>query len=166
MKIIKILSLLVVFTVFLGFSNLVNARSIDGNVSTKDDIRRGSKQRIEANPVHVVDDEIRMLRRLLELPPHRLRILRKTIERMEKYSDQERDLMRKKLSRFRAEEPEVRRKVLEHLRKRHDLLKLYLSKLDPEKRLTEAKKFHAVSMQDKRKFLEDLNRTAEKRKKF
>ena len=164
MKIIKILSVLVVFPVFLGFSNLVNARNIDDNVSTKDDIRRGSKQRNEVNPLNVGDEEIRMLRRLLELPPHRLRILRKTIERMEKYTDQERELMKKKLSRFRAEGPEERRKVLEHLKKRHDLLKLYLSKLDPEKRLTEAKKFHALSMQDKRKFLEDLNRTTEKRK--
>ena len=166
MKIIKVLSVLAVFPAFLGFSNLVNARNTDDNVSTKDDIRRGSKQRNEVNPLNVGDEEIRMLRRLLELPPHRLRILRKTIERMEEYTDQERDLMKKKLSRFRAEGPEERRKVLEHLKKRHDLLKLYLSKLGPEKRLTEAKKFHALSMQDKRKFLEDLNRTAEKRKKF
>lgn len=166
MKIIKVLSVLAVFPVFLGFSNLVNARNTDDNVSTKDDIRRGSKQRNEVNSLNVGDEEIRMLRRLLELPPHRLRILRKTIERMEEYTDQERDLMKKKLSRFRAEGPEERRKVLVHLKKRHDLLKLYLSKLGPEKRLTEAKKFHALSMQDKRKFLEDLNRTAEKRKKF
>ena len=150
MKIIKILSVLVLFPVFLGFSNLVNARNIDDNVSQKDDIRRGSKQRNEVNPLNVGDEEIRMLRRLLELPPHRLRILRKTIERMEKYTDQERELMKKAFP-FRAEGPEERRKVLEHLKKRHDLLKLYLSKLG-QKRLTEAKKFHALSMQDKKKF--------------
>ena len=35
------------------------------------------KQRNDANPVHVGEEEIRMLRRLLELPPHRLRVLRK-----------------------------------------------------------------------------------------
>ena len=145
---------------------MVNARSIDDNVSVKDVIRRGSKQRAEAQYVNVGDEEIRMLRRLLELPPHRLRILRKTIERIEKYSDQERDLMRRNLNSFRAKEQEERRKVLENLKKRHDLLKLYLSKLGPEKRVNEAKKFHALSIQDKRKFLEDLNRTAEKRKQF
>ena len=123
MKIIKILSVLVVFPVFLGFSNLVNARNIDDNVSKKDDIRRGSKQRNEVNPLNIGDEEIRMLRRLLELPPHRLRILRKTIERMEKYTDQERDLMKKKLSRIRGAGPEGSRNVLEHLQKRHALLK-------------------------------------------
>ena len=36
------------------------------------------------------DDEIRFLRRLLDLPPERLRMLRKTIERLENYSEEER----------------------------------------------------------------------------
>lgn len=164
MKTIKIFTVLVVFPVFLGFSGWLNAEEADSNVSKSEDFRKRGKQRNEANPVHVGEEEIRMLRRLLELPPHRLRVLRKTIERMEEYSDEERELMKKKLALFRAEGPEERRRTLEHLKKRHDLLKLYLSKFRPEKRLTEAKKFYALSLQDKKKFLEDLNNTVEKGK--
>ena len=41
-------------------------------------------------------------------------------------------------------------------------------RLDRElkEKIEEAKKFHDLSLYEKRKFLEDLNRTAEKRKKF
>jgi polyhydroxyalkanoate synthesis regulator protein len=107
-----------------------------------------------------------MLRKLLELPPARLKILRKTIERMEKYSEEDRELMRRKLSRFKAGAPDERKKFIEQIRRRHELLQSHLSKFSPKQKIEEAKKFHALSLNEKRKFFEDLNRTSEKRKKF
>ena len=62
MKTIKIFSVLVVFPVFLGFSDWLNAEEVDSNVSKSEDFRNRDKQRNEASPVHVGEEEIRMLR--------------------------------------------------------------------------------------------------------
>ncbi len=163
MKPILIISNLLFLITSLVFPGLLSAKSEDANATSTEKQLNGNKKR-KGNTL--IDEEISMLRKLLELPPARLKILRKTIERMEKYSEEDRELMRRKLSRFKAGGPEERKKVIEQIRRRHELLQSHLSKFSPNQKIEEAKKFHALSLNEKRKFFEDLNRTSEKRKKF
>ena len=165
MKPFFIISTLLFLITSLVFPGLLSAKSEDAATSTEKQLN-GNKKRKGNTLVDAGEEEIRMLRKLLELPPARLKILRKTIERMEKYSEEDRELMRRKLSRFKAGGPEERKKVIEQIRRRHELLQSHLSKFSPNQKIEEAKKFHALSLNEKRKFFEDLNRTSEKRKKF
>jgi len=165
MKPFFIISTLLFLITSLVFPVLLSAKSEDAATSTEKQLN-GNKKRKGNTLVDAGEEEIRMLRKLLELPPARLKILRKTIERMEKYSEEDRELMRRKLSRFKAGAPDERKKFIEQIRRRHELLQSHLSKFSPKQKIEEAKKFHALSLNEKRKFFEDLNRTSEKRKKF
>ena len=166
MKPFFIISTLLFLITSLVFPGRLSAKSEDANATATEKQLNGNKKRKAYTFVDAGEEEIRMLRKLLELPPARLKILRKTIERMEKYSEEDRELMRRKLSRFKAGAPEERKKFIEQIRRRHELLQSYLSKFSPKQKIEEAKKFHALSLNEKRKFFEDLNRTSEKRKKF
>ena len=53
-------------------------------------------------------EQIEMLRRLLDTPPEKLRLMRETIQRLEKMSPKDREDMRRRLKRFR-ELPQQRR---------------------------------------------------------
>ena len=111
------------------------------------------------------DDEIRMLRRLLELPPARLKMLRKTIERLENYSEEERETMKKKLAHFRNRSPEERKVVIDRVLKRHSLLKAHLDKLSPAERASRMKRFQSSTPIEKRKFLDGLQKATENQTK-
>ena len=110
------------------------------------------------------DDEIRFLRRLLELPPERLRMLRKTIERLENYSEEERKALKDKLAHFRSGSPEERDKKIEDLMRRHALLREHMGKLPPGERASRMKKFQSLNLTEKKRFLDELRKSNEKRK--
>ena len=110
------------------------------------------------------DDEIRFLRRLLELPPERLRMLRKTIERLENYSEEERKALKDKLAHFRSGSPEERDKKIEDLMRRHALLREHMGKLPPGERAARMKKFQSLNLTEKKRFLDELRKSNEKRK--
>ncbi|NBQ03628.1 MAG: hypothetical protein EBU27_10560, partial [Opitutae bacterium] len=100
MKPFFIISTLLFLITSLVFPGLLSAKSKDANATSTEKQLNGNKKRKGNTLVDAGEEEIRMLRKLLELPPARLKILRKTIERMEKYSEEDRELMRRKLSRF------------------------------------------------------------------
>ena len=110
------------------------------------------------------DDEIRFLRRLLDLPPERLRMLRKTIERLENYSEEERKALKDKLAHFRSGRPEERDKKIEDLMRRHALLREHMGKLPLGERAKRMKKFQSLNLTEKKRFLDELKKSNERRK--
>jgi hypothetical protein len=128
------------------------------NEVSKDLLKNAGKKRQGRLP-NVGEEEIRMLRRLLEMPPARLKMLRKTIERMENYSEEEREEMKKKLAKFQSSSSGERSQAMDSLLRRHALLKSHWSKLSPERRTTEIKKLTSMSHKERRKFFDDLNRS-------
>lgn len=120
--------------------------------------KNAGKKRPGRHP-KVGEEEIRMLRRLLEMPPARLRMLRKTIERMENYSEEEREEMKKKLTKYQASSSGERSQAMESLLRRHSLLKSHWSKFSLERRASEIKKLNSMTQKERRKFFDDLNQT-------
>ena len=110
------------------------------------------------------DDEIRFLRRLLDLPPERLRMLRKTIERLENYSEEERKALKDKLAHFRSGSLEERDKKIEDLMRRHALLREHMGKLPLGERAKRMKKFQSLNLTEKKRFLDELKKSNERRK--
>ena len=105
------------------------------------------------------DEEIKMLRKFLDMPPARLRMLRKTIERIESYSDEEKRAMRQKLLKLRESDPIERKKMLHGFRKRYERLNAYWNNLPEEKRRREMKEFQSLSIPARKKYIDDLNMT-------
>ena len=154
--------------VFLA-TPLIFGLSADGSEEDQEEIlgkrSTDSKKKKGKSFSNVGEEEIRMLRRLLELPPARLKLLRKTIERLEIYSDEEREAMKKKLAHFRNRSPEERKVVIDHVLKRHSLLKAHLEKLSPAERASRMKRFQSSTPIEKRKFLDGLQKATEDQSK-
>ena len=93
------------------------------------------------------------------MSPARLRMLRKTIERMENYSEEEREEMKKKLAKFQSSNSGERSQAMDSLLRRHSLLKSHWSEFSLERRATEIKKLNSMTHKERRKFFDDLNRT-------
>ncbi len=124
-----------------------------------------SKKRKGAAFAKVGDEEIRMLRRLLELPPERLKMLRRTIERLENYTEEERKSLKEKLTHFNNRTPEERSRNIEDLMRRHALLKEHMERLSPSERASRMKRFQSLNLIEKKRFLDDLNNNNEEQKK-
>lgn len=124
-----------------------------------------AKKKKGAGFPRVGDEEIRMLRRLMDLSPERLKILRRTIERIENYSEEEREALKKKLSHFSNRSPEERGRKIEDLMRTHARLKEHMEKLSPGERASRMKKFQSLNLNEKKRFLDELKKTIEDRKK-
>ena len=145
---------------FLFFLILMPMTGSFANKSVRDEAaiespqdKKGSNNSIKSSKT---EDEIRMLRRLLDMPPVRLRMLRRTIERLENYSEEEREKMKKKLNKLRSMEPGDRNYAMEVLLKRHASLKSYWASFSPENRAVEIRKFISMSNKQRKKFVEEL----------
>lgn len=149
---------LIFFTIISASALFLHGETEEGNSDISSKKPKESKKRKGVGFAKVGDEEIRMLRRLLDLPPERLRMLRKTIERLENYSEEEREALKKKLAHFRNESPEERTKKIEDLMRRHALLKEHMEKLAPSERVSRMKKFQSLNLVEKKKFLDDLNK--------
>lgn len=104
------------------------------------------------------DEQIELLHFLLEASPDRLRAMRKTIERVEKMTFEERKSMRVRLKRFRENPPADRTKMMRDYRMRQDLLLKYWNTLDPETRAREMKHFYQLPLPQRPKYLEKVRR--------
>ena len=155
------------YLLYLSYSFLLLLPSWQHRIHGEDSRQNGVSREFLKNvgkkrqgrPPKVGEEEIRMLRRLLEMPPARLRMLRKTIERMENYSEEEREEMKKKLAKFQSSNSGERSQAMDSLLRRHALLKSHWSKVSSERRAMEIKKLNSMSHQERRKFFDDLNRT-------
>ena len=149
---------LIFFTIISASAFFLHGETEVGDSDISSKKSKESKKRKGAGFAKVGDEEIRMLRRLLDLPPERLGMLRKTIERLENYSEEDREALKKKLAHFRNGSPEERTKKIEDLMRRHALLREHMEKLSPSERAARMKKFQSLNLIEKKRFLDDLNK--------
>ena len=147
------------FTVFSLTGKTESSKSDVVSKKTKE-----SKKRKGAAFAKVGEEEIRMLRRLLELPPERLKMLRRTIEKLENYTDEERKTLQEKLNHFNNRSPEERNRNIDDLMRRHALLKEHMERLSPSERASRMKRFQSLNLIEKKRFLDNLNKKKEERK--
>jgi hypothetical protein len=104
------------------------------------------------------DEQIALLHSLLNASPERLKIIRKTIERVESMTLEERKNMRGRLKRFRDTSPHARSKMLKDFRVRQDFLGKHWQTLDSASRAKEIKRFHELPFPERKKYLEKISR--------
>ena len=100
------------------------------------------------------EGQMELLRFLLEASPERLQVMRRTIERVEKMTPEERKSMRVRLKRFRENAPAARTKMMKDFQSRQDALHRYWKTLDPETRAREMKHFYQLPLPARSKYLE------------
>ncbi|MBT5908830.1 MAG: hypothetical protein HOH25_03460 [Opitutae bacterium] len=106
-------------------------------------------------------EQIEMLRRLLDTPPEKLRLMRETIQRLEKMSPKDREDMRRRLKRFR-ELPQQRRSEMfrnfhykqNSLRSYRDSLRSYWDSLPASKREKAQLDFQRLSPHERKAFVD------------
>lgn len=101
-----------------------------------------------------VDDQVRMMRMLLDMPPDRLQVIKKAIDRVEKMSPDEKELVRSRLERFRKGDSLEKKNLLRHLKNRQDWLQEYWNSLDSKTRSQEMRKFLELPMGERKKFIQ------------
>ena len=119
----------------------------DGNVSKVD------KKRQLNFPS---SDQIDLLRSLLDASPERLRVMKKTIERVESMSPDQKRNVKMRLRKLRDAPPHIRFKELGNLRLRYEKLNKYLKSLKSEKRKSEMKNFQNLSLSERDSYFRDV----------
>jgi hypothetical protein len=104
------------------------------------------------------EEQMELLRFLLEASPERLQVIRRTIERVEKMSPEERKGMKVRLKHFRENAPAARTKMMRDFQSRQDSLRKYWKTLDPETQSREMKKFHQLALPERQKYLEKVRK--------
>ena len=89
--------------------------------------------------------EIEVLQRLLKAKPEKLRVMRKTIERVELMSVEQRKAMSERLRNFRNAPIEEKQRVMLRLKKRSKVLSQYWKKMDPQKKRVEMEHFRTLN---------------------
>ena len=105
------------------------------------------------------EEQMDLLRFFLEASPERLQVIRKTIERVEKMTPDERKNMRARLKRFREKAPAARTKMMKDFHMRQDLLNRYWKTLDPETRVREMNHFYQLSLPQRPKYFEKVRKS-------
>ena len=108
-------------------------------------------------PQFPVNKQINLLKSLLDTPPERLKIMRKTIERIESMNPEQKRALRQRLSTLNNKSPEGRSRELANLRTRHEKLSVFWQSLSPEKRSKEINQFQKLSYEDRAKYLKRIN---------
>ena len=89
--------------------------------------------------------EIEILQRLLKAKPEKLRVLRKTIERVELMTVDERKAMSERLVAFRNSTTEEKKNFILRLKNRSKAFSQLLKKLPPEERRKEMEYFRSLN---------------------
>jgi hypothetical protein len=116
-----------------------------------------TKKTLRGIPLFPGANQVDLLRSLLDAPPENLRILRKTIERVEGMSPEQKKDIKHRLRNLRNLQPEGRTKELRALRHRQDVLGKYWKSLDPEMRKEEMRNFYQLSFADRTKYFNQVN---------
>lgn len=104
------------------------------------------------------EEQMELLRFLLEASPERLQVIRRTIERVEMMTPEERKSMRGRLKHFRENAPAARSKMMKDFQLRQDSLRRYWKTLDPKAKAQEMKNFHKLPLTDRQKYLEKVSK--------
>jgi len=104
------------------------------------------------------EEQMELLRFLLEASPERLQVIRRTIERVEKMTPEERKSIRGRLKHFRENAPSARTKMMKDFQSRQDSLRKYWKTLDSEAKAREMKNFHQLPLPERQKYLEKVRK--------
>lgn len=115
-----------------------------------------TKKNLRGIPIFPGANQVELLRALLDASPENLRILRKTIERVEGMSLEQKKVIKHRLRNLKNLQPERRIKELRALRHRQDVLSKYWNSLDLEIREREMKNFYKLSLLERKKYFEKI----------
>ena len=119
----------------------------DGNVTKVD-----KKRKLNFPSSNQID----LLRSLLDASPERLRLMKKTIERVESMTPDQKRNVKVRLRKLRDAPPHIRFKELGNLRLRHEKLTKYWQSLKTEKRKSEMKNFQNLSLSERDSYFRDV----------
>ena len=88
--------------------------------------------------------DLEFLQKLLKASPSQLRVMRKTIERVESMTSEQRAAMHKRLIQFRDASFEEKQKVFSHLKHRMRIFREYLNSLGEDEQAREIKYFQSL----------------------
>jgi hypothetical protein len=100
--------------------------------------------------------EVELLRSLLDAPPERLKILKKTIERVELMSPQKKKEIKKRLRQLKESPPHIRAHELGRLKRRQMQLNNYWQGMSPKDRQNEIKAFRALSLVERESYFKSV----------
>ena len=115
--------------------------SIMGN-----ELRNERKEPVkEAKPDHTFQKlKVDLLQKLLKASPEQLRLMRKTIEKVESMNSEQKRAMARRLLQLRNSSAEDRLRVFSRINNRMKILKEYWAGLEPEERKLEIKRFYEM----------------------
>jgi hypothetical protein len=90
------------------------------------------------------------------MPPEKLRIMRRTIERVEGMSPVQKKEIKTRLRKLKDLNPDHRARELRGLRRRHDILNKHWQSLNSESRQEEMKKFYNLSLSERSIYLNKI----------
>jgi hypothetical protein len=99
-------------------------------------------------------EQIEMLRRLLDTPPEKLRLMRETIQRLEKMSPKDREDMRRRLKRFRELPKQRRSEVFRKFHHKQNSLRSYWDSLPAKTREKEQLEFQRLLPHERKAFMD------------
>ena len=107
-------------------------------------------------------EQLEMLRRLLDTPPEKLRLMRETIQRVEKMSPEDREDMRLRLKRFRELPLQRRSEVFRNFHHKQNSLRSYWDSMPPQKRDKEMHEFQRLPPHERKAFMDRVLRRSER----
>ena len=101
-------------------------------------------------------NEVELLRTLLDASPERLKIMKKTIERVESMSPQKKKEIKKRLRQLKDSPPHIRADEIGRLKRRYEQLTQYWASLNPKDRQNEIKAFRALTFPEREKYFKSV----------
>ena len=130
---------------------------VAGDTNSKKDKRQHRESESNLPLADKGGEQIEMLRRLLESPPEKLRLMRETIQRVEKMTPEDREDMRLRLKRFRELPLKRRSEVFRNFHHKQNSLRRYWDSLPPKKRDKELLEFQRLAPHERKAFVDRLS---------
>ena len=130
---------------------------VAGDTNSKKDKRQHRESESNLPLADKGGEQIEMLRRLLESPPEKLRLMRETIQRVEKMTPEDREDMRRRLKRFRELPLKRRSEVFRNFHHKQNSLRRYWDSLPPKKRDKELLEFQRLAPHERKAFVDRLS---------
>ena len=101
-------------------------------------------------------NEVELLRSLLDASPERLKIMKKTIERVESMSPQKKKEIKKRLRQLKDSPPHIRAHEIGRLKRRYEQLTQHWATMNPQDRQNEINAFRALSFPEREKYFKSV----------
>lgn len=153
-----------IFLLGLGLAILNADEGLDGQTvqQTKGLIRKSfndknyTKMSLRRKSPFPGANEVELLRSLLDASPERLKIMKKTIERVESMSPQKKKEIKMRLRQLKDSPPHLRAHELGRLKRRYEQLTQHWASLEPKDRQNEIKAFRALSFTEREKYFKSV----------